>query len=269
MENMSDSQLAFDQERAKAMLAIYRTPAMAARRREAIDALGLQPGESLIDVGTGPGMFSIDAAPSVAPNGRIVGIDVSPDMIAMAEHVRADSPHAELIEFREAHATDLPFVDGTFDVAVSIQVLEYVEDVDGALREINRVLRPGGRCLIWDTDWSGVISAARDEERSERIWRALDEHCQHLHLPRALPAKLRSAGFDLRTAKPHTILDLDGGPESVSAGLLPVIRSFVIGRQGLSEDDLAAWVEEREVMRETGEFFFVMSQFYFVADKPS
>jgi hypothetical protein len=48
-----------------------------------------------------------------------------------------------------------------------------------------------------------------------------------------------------------------------------VIRSFVIGRQGLSEDDFAAWVEEREAMRETGEFFFVMSQFYFVADKPS
>jgi SAM-dependent methyltransferase len=266
---VSDSQLAFDQDRAGALLAVYRTPAMIGRRREAIAALQLQPGESLLDVGSGPGLFAIDAAASVAPGGRVAGVDVSPDMVATAETVRAESPHANLIVFHEAHAGSLPFDDASFDAAVSIQVLEYVEDVDAALAEIHRVLRPGGRCLIWDTDWSGVISHARDEQRSERIWTALDEHCQHLHLPRTLASRLGAAAFVLRSATPHTILDLDGGPDSVSGGLLPVIRSFVVGRQGVTEEDVTAWVAERESMRDAGEFFFAMTQFYFVADKPA
>ena len=55
---MTDSQLVFDEERAAAMLAVYRTPAMVARRREATDALGLRPGEHLLDGGRGPGCSS-------------------------------------------------------------------------------------------------------------------------------------------------------------------------------------------------------------------
>lgn len=266
---MTDAQLAFDRQGAETMLSVYRTPAMVARRREAIEALALRPGESLVDIGSGPGLFALDAAPSVAPNGRIVGIDVSQGMIAVANQVRADSPHADLIEFREAHAANLPFEDGEFDAAVSIQVLEYVQDVDAALGEIHRVLRPRGRCLIWDTDWSGVIAHARDEERAERIWRALDEHCPHLTLPRTLAPRLRNAGFVLRHAAPHTMLDLDGGPESIGGALLPVITGFVVGRGGVTEEDLAAWVEEREALRASGEYFFSLSQFYFIADKPA
>ncbi len=265
---MSDSQMAFDEERSKALLRVYRGEAVTARRREAIKVLDLKPGERLLDVGSGPGLFAVEAAERLSPGGFVLGVDISPDMIAIASSVRDESVHKDFIEFRESHAANLPVEDGEFDAAVSIQVLEYVDDVDGALREIHRVLRPGGRALIWDTDWGGVTAYTEDPERHARIMRALDEHCQHTALPQTLPTRLRAAGFSLRHAAPYCMLDLEGGPDTLSGGLEPMILGFVKGRQGVTEEDVQGWAAERKALREEGRFFFSLPQFYFVADKP-
>jgi SAM-dependent methyltransferase len=266
---MSDSQMAFDEERSKALLHVYRGEAVTARRSEALRVLELKPGERLLDVGSGPGLFATEAAEQLAPGGSVLGIDVSPDMIAVAERVRDESPHKDAIEFHEAPAAKLPVDDGAFDAAVSIQVLEYVEDVDGALAEIYRALRPGGRALIWDTDWGGVTAHTEDPERHARLMRALDEHCQHVALPRTLPSRLRAVGFTLRCAAPYCMLDLDGGPDSLIGGLEPMMLAFVKGRQGVTDEDIAGWVAEQKALREQGRFFFSSPQFYFVADKPA
>ncbi len=78
--------------------------------------------------------------------------------------------------FYEAEATTLPVLDGTFDAAVSVQVLEYVPDVAAALAEIHRVLRPGGRIVIWDVDWATVSWHTADHARMRRMLDAWDHH---------------------------------------------------------------------------------------------
>lgn len=266
---MSDSQIAFDEKTSKAMLHVYRGEAVTARRREALRVLDLKPGERLLDVGSGPGLFAVEAAEHLVPGGSVFGIDISPDMIAIASGVREESPHRDLIEFRENHAAKLPVEDGEFDAAVSIQVLEYVDDVDGALREIYRALRPGGRVLIWDTDWGGVTAYTEDPVRHARIMRAFDEHCRHTALPQTLPTRIRAVGLVLRHAAPYCMLDLDGGPDSLNGGLEPVILAFVKGRQGVTEEDITGWADERNMLRQEGRLFFSVPQFYFVADKPA
>jgi Methylase involved in ubiquinone/menaquinone biosynthesis len=266
---MTDSRMAFDEERSQVLLRLYRGEAVTARRRAAFDALELKPGERLLDVGSGPGLFALEAAARVAPDGTVVGVDVSPDMLNIASHLRHQSPFRDVIEFHEGHATKLPVEDASFDVAVSIQVLEYVADIDAALAEMHRALRPGGRVLVWDTDWGGVTVHSKDEARMGRIMRALDEHCQHTALPRTLAPRLRAAGFEMRRAAPYCVLDLDGGPDSVSGGLIPMFMGFVEGRQGVTRDDIEAWAAERQALTDEGAYFFSIPQFYFVAGKPS
>ena len=105
----------------------------------------------MLDVGSGPGLLAAEMAAEVGPGGRVVGVDPSESMLALARG-RTDAA-----EFVAGGALELPVPDASFDVVVSTQVLEYVEDVAGALAEARRVLRPGGRLLVLDTDWDSIV----------------------------------------------------------------------------------------------------------------
>src|SRR4051812_22521173 len=139
--------LDFDEENARRLVAVYTTPDVVAQRRAIREALALRPGEQVLDIGSGPGLLAAEMAEEVGAEGGVHGIDPSDSMLAIAR--RRGNP----VDYRAGDALALPFRDEQFDVAVSTQVYEYVEDIEGALAEARRVLRPGGRLLVLDTDW--------------------------------------------------------------------------------------------------------------------
>jgi arsenite methyltransferase len=108
-----------------------------------------RPGERVVDVGSGIGMDSMVAANAVGSEGRIVGVDMTPEML---ERARAGAQEAGIlnVEFREGLAEQLPVDDGWADLVISNGVINLVPDKVGAYREIARVLRPGGRVQIAD-----------------------------------------------------------------------------------------------------------------------
>ncbi|MBI3122039.1 MAG: methyltransferase domain-containing protein [candidate division NC10 bacterium] len=113
-------------------------------------ALGpIHLGEAVLDLGCGAGLDALLAAQLVGPAGRVAGIDLSPEMLAVAEAGRAEAGFPQ-VEFREASAEALPFPDASFDAALSNGVLNLIPDKPAALREIFRVLRPGGRLQACD-----------------------------------------------------------------------------------------------------------------------
>ncbi len=113
-------------------------------------ALGpIQPGEAVLDLGCGAGFDAFIAAQLVGPTGRVAGIDMSPEMIGVAEAGHRESVFPQ-VEFRIAPVEALPFPDASFDVALSNGVLNLIPDKPGALREIFRVLRSGGRLQACD-----------------------------------------------------------------------------------------------------------------------
>src|SRR5205085_9212344 len=118
--------------------------------------------------------------------------DASPEMLALAP--RRCEGHSN-VTFREGNAAALPVDDGAFDAALCVQVMEYVPDPAGALAEIHRSLRPGGRVLVWDVDWGTVWWHSKNPDRMRRMLAAWDEHLVHPSLPRTLGARLRAAGF--------------------------------------------------------------------------
>jgi SAM-dependent methyltransferase len=109
----------------------------------------LKPGDRIIDVGSGAGIDSLIAARMVAPNGEVIGIDMTPAMLEKASRASEESG-LQNVEFRMGYAETLPIEDGWADVIISNGVLNLMPDKQAALKEMARVLKPGGRIQIGD-----------------------------------------------------------------------------------------------------------------------
>jgi arsenite methyltransferase len=260
------TQISFDATTAKALERAYHKRDMLRRRGHVRSALAAAPGERVLDIGCGPGFYVAELLDEVRPGGSIVAVDASPDMLALARH-RCEG--RDNVEFRAGNAAALPVDDGDFDAALCVQVMEYVPDVPGALTEINRALRPGGRALIWDVDWGTVWWHSEDSDRMRRVLSAWDEHLVHPSLPRRLGAYLRAAGFVDVAVAGHSFATVDYDDESFAVLMLGMAADFVPGRGDVTGDEAAAWMAEQRELAERGEFFFEGTQFCFTARKPA
>lgn len=107
----------------------------------------IHPGETVVDVGSGAGFDSLIAARMAGPGGRVIGIDMTPEMLAKARAGATDAG-ATQVEFREGFAEALPLPDAFADVLISNGVLNLTPDKAATLREWFRVLKPGGRLQV-------------------------------------------------------------------------------------------------------------------------
>jgi arsenite methyltransferase len=251
--------LKFDTVTARRIESAYTTADVVAQRREVLDMLALRPGETVVDIGAGPGFLAAEMAAAVGDSGRVYAVDPSESMRTLARG------RVSVIDVRDGTADALPLPDASVDAAVTTQVLEYVADLPGALAEMRRVLRPGGRVLILDTDWDSIVWHCRDYPRMERVLAAWQEHLADPYLPRTLGRQLRAAGFTV--AAPRVIPLLNAGYEerTYSGGLIPIVAAFVTGRAGLTEADVAAWVEDLQSLGE--DYFFSLNRYAFLAYK--
>lgn len=260
------SELRFDSETARALEKAYHKRDMIRRRRLVREALHPAVGEYILDVGCGPGFYARELIDEVGEKGSVVAVDASPDMLALARQ-RCEG-HTN-VTFKEGDATALPVGDREFDAALCVQVMEYVPDPTRALEEMHRALRPGGRVVVWDTDWATVWWHSSDAARMRRVLGAWDEHLVHPSLPRTLGTHLRAVGFADVSVTGHSFATLDYDTESFAVTMLGMVADFVPGHCGVTGDEVAAWKTEQRDRAERGEFFFEGTQFCFTATKPA
>ena len=171
----------------------------------------LNPGEVLLDLGSGGGIDVLLSAQRVGPTGKAYGLDMTDEMLALANENKRKAG-AENVEFLKGEIENIPLPDNSVDVIISNCVINLSADKDRVLREAFRVLKPGGRLAISDVITRGAIS---DEiHRSVLLWvgcvaGALDENDYR--------AKLVSAGFGEITIEPTRIYRVDDAREFLSA----------------------------------------------------
>lgn len=155
----------------------------------------LRAGQRLLDVGCGPGTITLDLAERVAP-GDVLGIDVAAEVVARATATAEARGSAVRFAVADGYALDQP--DASWDVVHAHQVLQHLTDPVAALRELRRVLAPGGLLAVRDADYAGFFWAPADP----RLDRWLDLYHRVTAANRAeadagryLPAWVRAAGF--------------------------------------------------------------------------
>jgi arsenite methyltransferase len=259
------SVLEFDEQMSRWVEAMYKTEDAARRRRAVIEALVPSSGERVIDIGTGPGFLAREIADRVGPSGEVLGVDLSEPMLQLARLRCADLPH---VRFESSDAARLPAPDEHFDVASSVQVFEYVVDVEAALVEMLRILRPGGRGVIVTTDWRTLAWNSSDEGRMQRVMSVFAEHCAHQDLPRWLSPKLRSVGFEVVGGQVLPQFNPNFDPNTYSALLAVAVASFVTGRAGITADEAADWASDVHRMGTEGTYFFCLNQYLFSVVRP-
>ncbi|HEX2214981.1 MAG TPA: methyltransferase domain-containing protein [Mycobacterium sp.] len=119
----------------------------------------IHPGDVVLDIGSGSGTDLLIAALAVGPAGRAIGLDMTPAMRAKAA-ANARAMGADNVELLDGNAESIPLPDGSVDVVTSNGVINLVPDKAAAVREIHRVLRPGGRVQIADIVVGDVPSEA-------------------------------------------------------------------------------------------------------------
>jgi ubiquinone/menaquinone biosynthesis C-methylase UbiE len=245
--------LSFTGEMARLQHALAQCHDLVVRRSTVLQTLSLRTDERVLEVGCGGGFYAVEAGRCVGPSGRVCAVDISADQI---EAARARCAELPWVECRIADATALPYRDAEFDAAYGNHVLEYVADLDRALAELRRVLRPGGRMLFVATHWSSLVWHSAEPERMRRLLTAWAAHAPYPDLPVILAPRLRQAGLRPLRQTPIPILNTSYNANSYSYWAARLIASFVAGRRALGDEDIAAWLAEFDELERQRAYFF-------------
>lgn len=244
-----------------------RTPAQTRIRQRFLRLLRVREGERALEIGCGSGVVLRDVAALIGRRGEVVGVDPSRRAIAAARRLCRERPEDRHIALRVADGMDLPFRAGRFDVALAVTVVLHVADPAGLVREMTRVVRPGGRIGLQDQDFGTLALSHPDRDLTDRILRGvIGRIYEEPYSGRRLPMLLRGAGLE------EVRLETDVYQDTV---LQPYSKTFIERRAeqavrfGIVDADTAQrWLDGFTALVAEGAFVMTLNFYSAVGVKP-
>jgi SAM-dependent methyltransferase len=233
--------------------------------------LRLAPGARLLDVGCGLGEAALAFADDLGDDGEIVGIDASEEMLRVA---RSNARSARCrVRFSAGDATSLDEPDDAFDAARSERTLQWLADPAAAVAELVRVVRPGGRVSLIDTDWSTFTIDVGDPSLAARVRAALQtERGRPSNVGRRLHELVTAAGCEgaarARATQTWTSWDPDASPAPPGCFSMESLADDLVARDRLASADRGLFVTTIHDAARQGRFSMRLTMFAVVASVP-
>ncbi len=261
---MAEHMLKFDKATTKLLEIAYQGGDISRRRRMAFDALHLRDGDTVVDIGCGNGLLTLEIARAVGESGRVIGVDPSEDMRQPAAERCAAYPSVQIVE---GTADALPLEDNAADKAAAVQVLEYLSDIPAAMNEAYRVLRPGGRFVAVDTGCKTLDWFSENEDRMRRVQEAWDHHYVEPRVAALWPRLAQDTGFVAVEIEPFTFCDTTLRPDGIAFMLLHLMSQYAADNGHMPEQETKAWFDEQYALARQGRFFFSLTYYRMSAVK--
>ncbi|MBB6097544.1 ubiquinone/menaquinone biosynthesis C-methylase UbiE [Deinobacterium chartae] len=193
-------------------------------KRRSLEVLRLAPGDTALDVGCGPGIDTLALAREVGPGGQVLGIDASEAAVQQANRAAEQQGCSAWTRHRVGRAEQLPCADASVDAARAERLLQHLSDPAAAIAELRRVLRPGGRVALIDTDYASCSLNTRRPELQRRILEGFGQMFASPSAARRMPGWLDTDGWHDVQLEVHAF----------------GTRSFEVARTALHLEELAA-----------------------------
>jgi ubiquinone/menaquinone biosynthesis C-methylase UbiE len=238
---------AFLEERSQA-------PDMQAVNQKFCETVAVQPGERLLEVGSGSGRLCRMLAPRLHPGGQLIGIDISPEMTTEAQKYALAEGIDNGITFETCPAESLPYPVASFDGALAARLLLHATDPEAVIREMKRVVKPGGRVVVMDWDFDTITVDHPNRELTRRLlhWRN-DHHGGNNWSGRQLWRRMREA--DLQNLSVHPWVSVAQSEEDGLTQSLWRAAQVACEAGAISPVEQENWVNELKNRLCAGTFF--------------
>jgi arsenite methyltransferase len=257
----------FDEKVAQQLSLLFRTDELRKLRRQYFDLLSLSGGEYVLDVGCGTGANAMALAEHLHGNCTVIGVDASQPMLQIGERILPTFAYADSIRLQTAEAHQLPFPDDDFDAAMIIQVLEYSKEPIRMLQETKRVLKPGGKIFVADTDWDTIVWNSNLKERTRQIVLGWSDHEADGWQGRKILEYMIRAGFQNVQGRTFTIAASSFDEESYSYLMTRIIADYMIRSEKMAASEVEEWIQDLKSKAEAGHFYFSLNRYVFVGYK--
>jgi SAM-dependent methyltransferase len=235
-----------------------RLPGIPRLRAWTVAVLGLKPGDRVLDIGSGTGEQARLLAETVGANGEVIGIDPNPGMRAEAAR------RAPRARFVDGNAYALPFPDASLDAVTCERVFQHLDDPERAAAEIARVLRPGGRVVVTDTDWATAIIHPGEPEIVRVMTESMRGGVVNPMAARRLPGQLAGAGLTVDDIGSQALVQ---SPEAATGPLVRMLGRMAVDRGVIGAEDCERFLADLASGAETGDFHMSVTMFAVLAHR--
>ena len=244
-----------------------KQPLFSKMLRDYLEAMNITNSATVLDMGCGTGLAARAIAHRAGFSGRIIGVDLSPYLVAAAKRLAGDEDVAEYLDFRTGDVRRLDFVDGTFDALIAHTLLSHVEDPLSVLMEAARLVKPGGMIGIFDGDYASLTFDHADPVKGKAYDEALiGALVTNPRVMRQLPRLLRAADLELVTCFSYVLTET--GTAHFWSSAIEAYRKLVPKAGVMSEAEANTWAAALRSDSDAGVFFGSSNYYAYIARRP-
>lgn len=244
-----------------------KNPRFARMLDDYLEAMSIDRTARVLDMGCGTGLAARAIARREDFSGHIIGVDLSPYLVAAAKRLAGEERLAGHLEFLAGDVRALNFEDGSFDAVVGHTLLSHVENPLAVLKEAARVVRPGGMIGVFDGDYASLTFDHPDPAKGKAYDEALiSALVTNPRVMRQLPRLLQAAGLELVASASYVLSEI--GKADFWASAIDAYRKLVAKAGVMPEREANAWAAALHGDSDAGVFFGSSNYYAYVARRP-